>query len=151
MTMVVDKTVFLTLTAETCCTCGLVFGLEAGHQRQLRESHEFFYCPNGHRQHYTAQTDKERRIAELERTEKALRSSEAFWKDRTTSARAEAERKTRQVNCYKGVVTRFKRRLVAGRCPCCSHAFKDLERHMKNQHPKYDPDRAADALAGKEA
>lgn len=31
----------------------------------------------------------------------------------------------------------------------CQCQFKDLERHMQTQHPKFDPDKGADALAGK--
>lgn len=147
--MTITKTLILTLNGVTCAHCGVVYGLESQYEAKLRESHETFYCPNGHRQHFPAQTEKERRIAELERQAQALTNARDFWSERYSSANASLARENRRVNGYKGVVTRMKRRAIAGRCPCCSHQFKDLERHMKAQHPKYDPDRAANALAEK--
>jgi hypothetical protein len=133
-------TLIVTLSRVTCAGCGVIFGLEASHESQLRESHETFYCPNGHRQHFPGQTDKERRIAELEREKRNAISSRDFWLEQSTAARREVQHKSNQLNGYRGVVTRMKRKLVAGRCPCCSHQFKDLERHMAAKHPKWNPD-----------
>lgn len=49
-----------------CCNCGIPFGLTEDHQKRLRQTHEWFYCPNGHHQHYPGKTAEEKRIAELE-------------------------------------------------------------------------------------
>jgi hypothetical protein len=55
----------------------------------------------------------------------------------------------RQIAARKGIITRMKRRLVAGRCVCCSKQFKDLETHMKARHPSFDPEKGAEALTEK--
>ncbi len=44
----------------TCCNCGIVFGIGSGRVSDLRASHAYFYCPSGHQQSYTADTDVER-------------------------------------------------------------------------------------------
>ena len=37
----------------------------------------------------------------------------------------------------KGQVTRIKKRVANGVCPCCNRTFKDLAAHMSTQHPDY--------------
>jgi Zn finger protein HypA/HybF involved in hydrogenase expression len=136
-------TIVLALDHIACYKCGVVFGIESGHHQRLVESHESFYCPNGHSQAFIAQTEKERRIAELEREARSAKASRDFWAEQSKSANKEVEHKTRQVNGYRGVVTRMKRRTVQGRCPCCAAQFKDLKRHMTARHPDWNPDREA--------
>jgi hypothetical protein len=130
------------------CWCGVSFAIPTTlYNHYLRENEAkrtySLYCPLGHSMIPAGQSEADRLRDRLS-TEKYLREMAEI---RAKDARLDLERKTRQVNGYKGVVTRMKRRAVAGRCPCCSHAFKDLERHMKAKHPKFDPDRAAEALS----
>jgi hypothetical protein len=98
-----------TFTIEACCTCGVQFGITDEHVRELRRSHAWFYCPNGHQQHYTAKSDAELR-REAER--------------RAASALEEARR-------------RLAKRTAAGVCPCCNRSFVQLARHMESQHPDH--------------
>lgn len=42
----------ITFTDQICCTCGMVFAIPDFLQRQLKENHRTFYCPNGHSQCY---------------------------------------------------------------------------------------------------
>jgi hypothetical protein len=142
-------TLLITLTHVSCYECGVVFGIESNRNNDLLKSHDNFWCPNGHSQRYIGQTAEERRIAELERTTKSLISSRDFWSGQARDARQDAEHERRRVNGYKGVVARTKKKIAAGRCPCCSHQFKNLESHMRTQHPHYDPAKGAEALAGK--
>lgn len=55
---------------EECCICGTAFGISNTMQKQLRKSHEAFYCPSGHEQHYLAKSD-----AELFRDEREARDT----------------------------------------------------------------------------
>jgi hypothetical protein len=141
-------TLFLTLTHVSCYKCGVVFGIESSHHERLVQSHDWFYCPNGHHQGYFGKNEKERRIEELERETKALKSSKEYWSGRATSAENEAGHQRARVNGYKGMLARTKKKIAAGRCPCCSAEFRDLKRHMKTKHPKYDPAKGAEAMAG---
>lgn len=142
-------TTFITtaLNPVTCCHigCGVQFGIEADYMKRLRETHEWFYCPNGHQQHFTGETEAERLKRQLTQTEACLTYARAD----TQRARERANHTENRLRSTKGVVTRMKRKIVAGRCVCCSRQFKDLESHMKVQHPKWDPDKAADALTAK--
>lgn len=50
----------------TCGNCGVVFAITPDRQEQLRQSHDTFYCPNGHPRHYPGKTKTEKRIEALE-------------------------------------------------------------------------------------
>jgi hypothetical protein len=50
----------------SCGECGIAFSMPRERQRQLKESHETFYCPNGHHRWYPGKTEQERRIESLE-------------------------------------------------------------------------------------
>jgi hypothetical protein len=142
-------TLFITLTHVSCYKCGVVFGVESTHHERLLKTHDWFYCPNGHHQAYFGKTKDEQRIADLEREAKALKSSKDYWSDRAVSAERDAGHQRSRVNGYKGILTRTKKKIAAGRCPCCSHQFKNLESHMKTKHPNFDPEKGAEALAEK--
>jgi hypothetical protein len=125
-------TVLIELTAVTCCNCGVVFGIEVSHQRRLRESGEWFHCPNGHRQHYTeSEADRLRkRLAAVERSRDWANTSAQAARDQ-----ADAERRSHAAT--KGQLTKARKRIAAGVCPCCTRTFQNLARHMAGQHPSY--------------
>jgi hypothetical protein len=129
------QTVFATLIWETCCHegCGISFGLEKNHRDQLLEKKNGFFCPNGHRQYYTGQTEAERLKKELEQEQKRRHWIEAD-RDR---AREERDRQERRARAYKAVATKTKKRVGNGVCPCCDRTFQNLLNHMKTQHPEY--------------
>lgn len=58
---------------ETCCNCHVQFQITAAHQYQLKESHNPFYCPNGHSQYYPGETKEEKLRKQLEAKENAAR------------------------------------------------------------------------------
>jgi hypothetical protein len=145
-------TLFVTLTHVECASCGVVFGMTAGFTQRRRDDHKTFYCPSGHHQYFYGETEAERLKRKLQgerdrvaREKHGREQAEA----RVHDVRLEKEHVERRLRGTKSVVTRMKRRTAAGRCPCCSHQFKDLEGHMKNRHPKWNPDRAAEALSEK--
>lgn len=127
------------LVAMTCyrSDCAVTFGLERGHYNGLRESHEGFYCPHGHRQCFSGKThaekladglrarivDNEREIArERERAEMASR-------------RAVSAEMARRV--AKGQLNKIRKRVGSGVCPCCNRTVRQLADHMKSKHPDF--------------
>lgn len=114
------------LIKEECCFCGVIFGIEQNHQKELLKTHQDFYCPNGHKQHYIAETEAERLKREL--------TIERQQHDQT---KAELEHTKYQRRANKGVLTKLKARVKNGVCPCCNRSFTDLNRHMKTKHPNY--------------
>lgn len=113
-----------TFVVETCIRCGIPFALTAEFRDEcLREkAGKNFYCPNGHSQCYAGESDKDRAV----RMEREMRREQ----DRADSI----ERSRRAV---KGQLTKTKKRIANGLCPCCNRAFANLHNHMKSQHPDY--------------
>jgi hypothetical protein len=130
------------LEALACSECGLAFGLPADFRQRRRQDHATFYCPNGHRQHYPQQSDAEKYKALYEQEQRRLETARRDADHQREQRQAEE----RRVRSLKGVITRTKRRVAHGVCPCCNRTFKDLASHMEGQHPDYVKT-AADAPA----
>ena len=121
------------LVVQTCCSCGIKFGVEDNYDAARREDHKSFYCPAGHAQHYTGKTKAQKLQEELER-EKRLRG----WSEsRETALRDQLGATERSLRGHKAAKTRIKNRIAAGVCPCCNRSFQDLRRHMAGQHPSF--------------
>jgi hypothetical protein len=121
------------LAVEECCSCGMVFALPHAMQLRLKKSHEWFYCPAGHTQHYTGQSDAEKAQAEAEKYKRLWKEEQRYAAD-VLSERNAAQR---SLSATKGVLTRTKNRIAHGVCPCCNRSFVQLEKHMTTKHPEY--------------
>lgn|ERR1700674_2979292 len=115
----------------TCCheDCGISFAVPNWWHRGKRESHAWFYCPNGHRQHFAKESDSERFRRERDN---ALQQR----------ARLEQELVESQLEAVKAQrkAKRLEKRAAAGVCPCCNRTFSDMARHMKSKHPSFSED-----------
>jgi hypothetical protein len=130
-----------TLVIEECCNCHTRFAMTQQLNAQRRADHENFYCPNGHGQHYTGES-------EAEKLRRQLRSarSDATW------TRDQLEASERSKAAIKGHLTRARNKLAKGQCPCCDQTFGNVREHMKFKHPDYhltDIDAAAAAEESK--
>lgn len=118
-----------------CASCGVVFGINRDYERRRRDDARQFYCPNGHSNSW--HTDEASRLrGELASAKSALesaRSSTAYW-------RSESATLNRRRQAMKGQVTKLRKRIAAGVCPCCTRTFQNLATHMKNQHPEFTPE-----------
>ena len=133
------------LVAMECINCGITFAFPASYNARLRETHANFYCPNGHAQAYLGKTEAEKLRDELKREQERitrLQSSVEFWKGREQT-------KERSLRAHKGIVTKLRKRIAHGVCPCCHRKFKDLRDHMRTEHPEWNPEKGAEALAAK--
>lgn len=130
-----------TFQTEICCSCGVAFALDSDYMRRRRNDHAWFYCPNGHKQHYTGKTDAD---IERERAEQAERRL-ANAREDTRIARAEQVTTRRQLSAARGQLTKTKNRVAKGVCPCCNRSFANVARHMAGQHPNYASKEHGDA------
>lgn len=119
----------------TCCnsSCGISFAVPSEWQRARRRDHSWFYCPNGHHQHYPGESTEEKLRLERDRLAQRVAQRDDEIADQR-DLRAGVERR---LNATKGVVTRIKNRVGHGICPCCTRSFGNLAMHMKTQHPTY--------------
>lgn len=120
------QTYTATLVVEQCCSCGVAFGLDRDHYQRLRDTHDWFYCPNGHSLHYTGPSDAEKLRRKLENE-----------REETRIARADAEVERNRARAFKGHATRLRNRVGRGMCPCCSQEFPDVAAHIEAEHPGY--------------
>lgn len=123
-------TTFVTIE---CCNCHVLFAIANETDDRLRESHEWFYCPFGHRQHFSSDSEKEKLMAEVASLGQQLKTSrkQMEWKDQAVRNAKNATR------AQKAAKTRLKNRIGNGVCPCCNRSFTNVARHMKSQHPDF--------------
>jgi len=126
-------TTSIDLYVENCCNCGMSFAMTTDFKKRRRGDHDWFYCPSGHAQRYTAKSDEENLKEELRREKLERESAEASKK----LAWEEAEKAIRSQRAYKGQLTKTRKRIAKGVCPCCNRQFKDLHTHMTIKHPDY--------------
>lgn len=119
----------LTFRLHTCGNCGITYAMEEGFRARKQADKTTFYCPNGHGRMFTGRSDAEK----LKDAEKDL----VWTQGRLTHERDQREAAERSRNAFKGQVTKIKRRVGKGVCPCCNRSFQDLGAHMETKHPGY--------------
>lgn len=117
-----------TLVVESCPACGVAHAIPDSLQRKAKRDGIGVYCPLGHRWAYTRTVEQD--LAE------AKRDAE-YYRGRLKEEQTAHSRTERRLNATRGVVTRTKKRVAAGVCPCCHRTFQQLARHMAGQHPGY--------------
>jgi hypothetical protein len=125
----------ITLSAMTCGhkDCGIVFAVPNGWLDQKQRDHSTFYCPNGHARCFSRESEFESAL----RLAREAQDSLARERSRHDQTKAALEHEERSKLAVRGHLTRTKKRVAAGVCPCCNRTFQDLGRHMSGQHPKY--------------
>lgn len=121
----ITLTSHITYEVQTCANCGTHFAITERFAEARREDGQKFYCPNGHNLSWAdTELDKVRR-----------------WLARSEGNRRAAEERTKREKkahaATKGKLTKTKKRVGNGVCPCCNRSFVNLARHMKGQHPDY--------------
>jgi hypothetical protein len=112
-------------TVVYCPGCGMPFAITEDFEDRRRKDGEIFYCPSGCKQSYG---DGENEI--LKRKLRQANSDKKWWQDH-------AEMNARSLSATKGQVTKLKKRISQGMCPCCRRNFVNLHDHMARQHPEY--------------
>ena len=130
-----------TLVTETCYSCGALFAMHEDFMRARRKDHQGFYCPSGHCQSYTGETDAERLKRELAKKEAAL----AGWRESYASLSEQLTETKKSAAAIKGQLTKAKNRAAAGLCQECNRSFVNVARHMQTKHGAHN-----EGMVGKE-
>ena len=112
----------------THCWCGIALAIPANLFRVAQDEGKSVYCPLGHTFSY-GNTYKQ----QLEKAQERI-SDERRRHSATRDLLAHEERSHAAT---RGHLTRTKKRVSAGVCPCCNRTFQNLARHMAGQHPDY--------------
>ncbi len=112
----------------TCCNtdCGISFEVPAWWEKGKRENHSWWYCPNGHHQHFPGETELEKARRERDNAKQQIARAE----QETAEALRRADKAEREGR-------KLKKRASAGTCPCCQRTFSNMATHMKKQHPAF--------------
>lgn len=119
-----------TLVVETCCNtdCLVPFGLSREMYEARRKDRRTFYCPNGHGQHYVAESEEQR-----------LRRQLGYANARATAAEDQAQAAEYRRRAAKGQQTRILNLIARGVCPVggCRRNFTNVREHMATEHPDF--------------
>lgn len=115
-----------TLTVHHCPSCAVAFAMPDRLETERRQDHGTFWCPNGHTLSYPQKTAIEK---EKERRQRA--------EEETARVRAALDQELSAHRSTKGQLTKAKKRVAGGACPCCNRTFVQLTRHMATKHPDY--------------
>lgn len=135
----------ITFLVDTCCNCGVHYAVTREFEKARREDKQTFYCPNGHPMVYSkseADTLREKLAEEKRNAE--------FWRaaERRQEERVEQERRSKAA--IKGQLTKAKKRIGNGVCPCCNRTFPNLQAHMATLHPDFKEGIVEDSATGKD-
>lgn len=127
---------FTKFQIEYCYKCGVPFCFSEDFYKRRQDDGHSFFCPNGHSQHYTESTVQklQKQIEQEKKRREWAESSKNMYRDKLESER-------RSKAAIRGQLTRTKKRIQNGICPCCKRTFQNLMRHMKTKHPNYSKDK----------
>lgn len=107
----------------TCANCKVQFMLTLKHVEILRNSHNTFYCPNGHNLSYgksTCETTKEKLEKDL--------ANQKHWVDILEKGNNELMQE--HWNLKKQILDLRKKD-----CPHCNKRYIDIKKHIRKSHP----------------
>lgn len=132
-----------TLTVMQCGECGIHFAMPETFRQECKNTGQGWHCPNGHARVY-GETEADRLRKQIEANAqhfmKQLEASQrkaTNLEERASQLTGEKAAVQRQLSAAKGAITKVKRRVAKGYCPCCNRHFVDLHAHMDNKHPDY--------------
>lgn len=115
------------------CRCEIWIPRELDQAARKSSKIEFF-CAYGHGQVFAeGETEEEK----LRRERNQLIQQLAYKDDQIKTQRELREAIERQLSASRGQITKIKKRVGHGICPCCNRMFENLQRHMTSKHPTY--------------
>lgn len=135
--MTAQINVAVTLTEINCGECGGTYALNERYRSQKADKGGGWHCPYCQcNWGYFGETTVQKLQKQLEEEQRRLE----WARENAQSEREARERTERRLIARKGVNTRLRNRIKNGVCPCCTRTFMNLQRHIKTQHPDFQPD-----------
>lgn len=119
-------TVQETIETLECAVCAMTFGVPGRYVIDRRNDHKLFYCPAGHTNSYSGESDEEK-----------MRRERDIARQQLACVEDEKQEALRAVDRAKAETKKLKKRAASGTCPCCQRSFSNMTEHMKKQHPKF--------------
>lgn len=122
-----------TLVRHTCGKCGVDWAQPERFTEERRKDGKRFYCPNGHPREF-----RESDVDRLKRELAAAKGNERWYQQQSERLRVERDHLERSRAATRGHLTRTKKRIADGLCPCCDRFFDNVKLHMTVEHPDYE-------------
>jgi len=120
------------LKSTTCCACGMEFAMPTEYYQRRLNDHQPFFCPTGHRQWFTAETEEARLRQALEAAQRQ-RDAEKLRREGVESQLKGARQ---QLGKARAKAQRLERRVNAGVCPHCQRTVSQMAKHIQTKHPE---------------
>ena len=117
-----------------CASCHVSFAITTDHQARLRETHEGFYCPNGHSNIYNGKTEAQKVREEMQAKLDQANSNFEWEAGQRAVAEKKAAAATRKLKSEQKKLANQTKRVEAGVCIHCNRTFQQLARHMQSKH-----------------
>lgn len=121
------------LTKINCGECGGTYALNERYRAQCAEKGKSWHCPYCQ----VGWGYSEGENAKLKKELEAEKRRVAFANDQARMERERRESAEARERAQKANVTKIKKRIKNGACPCCNRTFIDLQRHMATKHADY--------------
>lgn len=124
----------VTIVEVNCAECGGVFGMQNNFQKMRYEDGKTFYCPAGHTNYYAK---RENELKALKQRNENLNKRLAWAEQSERHALEEAEHIKKEKAAIKGQLTKTRKRIANGVCPCCHRTFQNVASHMMTKHADF--------------
>lgn len=116
------------------CSCSGTFAINSEWRAQRVRDGRQWFCP------YCGGQWNQQGVSEAARLRKQLETEQAARlraQERAREMEASRDHERNRARGFQGQLTKVKKRVGHGVCPCCSRTFQQLARHMANKHPEY--------------
>lgn len=95
-----------------CCRCHIVIPMPPSQYKTLRETGDWFYCSNGHGQHFTKSENEKlkEQLANMTKYRDNALGERDDWKNRAEMAWKREGKLSRRIAALHGVITKMKKR-----------------------------------------
>lgn len=121
------------LVSITCGSCGGIYAIAARYYQEKYQKGGYWHCPYCQCGWGFGTSEIDRIKAQLATKEREIEQE----RKRKEWAEQEARVTERRRRALKGQITKVKKRIGHGVCPCCNRSFENLRRHMATKHPTY--------------
>jgi hypothetical protein len=131
--MVTLEQVTVSVARIACGGCGGVYAISEKYRKQKEQEGGGWHCPYCQCSWGYWDGENEKLKKQVQEANDRL-AGERARHDQTREALAHEKHGARSV---RGHLSRVKKRVAAGVCPCCNRTFQNLARHMVGQHPSF--------------
>jgi len=116
-----------------CGECGGIYALNKRYVDKKWEDGGYWTCPYCKNGWGYGESEMDRLKKKLSKAN----NDSTFLSNRLAREKASHEQTQMSLRGHKAAKTRIINRISKGVCPCCNRYFKDLHKHIENQHPNY--------------